>query len=79
MIKLGFGGSAPSLPPAPPPPPKRDDPDVTAAREKARLAELRRKGRRASVLTSGSGVDDDSLGGGSISRPTARSAKLLGE
>ena len=38
-----------------PPPPTLDDPAVAAAKEKLRLSEKRRKGRRASVLSSGQG------------------------
>lgn len=71
----GFSSSTPSVPP-PPPPPTREDPEVKAAREKTRLAALQRKGRRASILTGGQGVED-SLG--SVSRPEARSAQLLGQ
>ncbi len=45
----GFGGSKA---PAPlPPPPKIDDPAVTEAKEKLRLSEKKRRGRRASILT----------------------------
>ena len=48
----------PSAPAALPPPPTTDDPSVTAAREKLRLSEKKRRGRRASVLTSSRGVQE---------------------
>jgi type IV secretory pathway VirB10-like protein len=77
----GMGGGAPSPPPPPPPLPTRDDPAVAEAKEKQRMSELRRKGRRASILTSGSGVEDEL---GTAARPTAqagpaRSSQLLGQ
>lgn len=55
--------------------PEREDASVAKAGEKQRLAELQRKGRRATILTSGQGVADD-LGAANIARPTARSAQL---
>ena len=51
------GFSKPKAPAALPPPPTREDPSIAAAREKLRLSAKRRKGRRASVLTSNQGVD----------------------
>ena len=51
--------SPPSAPPAPaplPPPPTRDDPAVEAQRKAVALAEKRRAGRRASILTSTGGT-----------------------
>ena len=51
---------------------KRDDPAVLAARERLRLAELSRRGRASTNLTSGFGTT-------AISRPIARQAQLLGE
>lgn len=63
-------------PPSPPPPPKRDDPSIAAARKKQKSSELRRKGRRATILTSGRGIEDP-LG---VVRPeaTERTSQLLG-
>lgn len=52
--------SKPDAPAALPPPPTFDDPAIAAAKEKLRLSEKRRKGRRASVLTSNRGVDNNS-------------------
>lgn len=49
---------------------ERDDPDVTAAREEARQAELRRRGRAATILTGGAGVPDDAQ----LGRPAAGGA-----
>lgn len=69
----GFGG-APSMPAPPPPPPQRDDPAIVEAKNKLRLAELQRRGRAASILTSGQGV----LGETAVDRPEARAAGLLG-
>lgn len=72
----GFGGGAPA--PAPLPPlPTQDDPAIAEARKIQRTSELRRKGRRASILTSGRGVEDEL--GTAANRPQARAAKLLGE
>ena len=79
-----FGGGASnssSTPaPAPPPPlPTRKDPEIGAARERQRLASLRQSGRRATIMTSAAGLDDeDTLGGSPIRRPTARAASVLG-
>ena len=68
----GFGAS---VPPEPDPPPTRDDPALSEAREKERLAALRRKGRAASIKTSGMGVADSAT----ITRPSARAgADILG-
>jgi len=64
----GFSSSAPAAPAPLPPLPEREDPAVTEARENLRLSEKRRRGRRASILTSGAGLDDEL---GIISRPTA--------
>lgn len=65
----GFGSDPPPEPEPPPPPPTREDPEVKEARADQRRAEKRRKGRRASILTSGEGVEDDL--GSSVSRPQA--------
>jgi len=75
----GFGGSSPSAPAPLQPLPTREDPSIAEAREKLRLSEKQRKGRRASILTGGSGVQDEGLG--SLSRPAAgngRQSQLLG-
>lgn len=54
---MGSLFSSPSPPPPPPPPPvpTPEDPAVDEARRKLRQAELRRRGRRATILTSGLG------------------------
>jgi len=79
QILPGFGvfdsPELPKAPPPPPPPPKRDDPSIAAARERQLEAEKKRKGRSSTILTSGTGVEG---GLGSVSRPTARPATLLG-
>lgn len=64
----GFSSSAPAAPAPLPPLPEREDPTVLEAREKLRLSEKRRKGRRASILTSGSGLEDEL---GIVHRPSA--------
>ena len=69
----GFGGPPP-MPAAPPPPPTRDDPAVADAKEKLRLSEAQRRGRRASVLT----PPEDQLGAVNTDRPTALSGTLGG-
>ena len=71
----GFG-DAPSAPAPLPPPPTREDPAIADAKEKTRMSLQKRKGRSASILTSGSGVAANDLG--SVSRPEARGAQLLG-
>jgi hypothetical protein len=74
-ILPGFGGGAPA--PAPLAPlPTQEDPAIAEAKKNQRKSELRRKGRRASILTSGSGVEDEL---GSVARPEARAARMLGE
>lgn len=48
----------------PPPaaqPVERDDPNVTQAREELRKAELKRRGRAATILTGGAGVEEEAL------------------
>ena len=70
----GFGGG-PSTPASPPPLPTREDPQIRAARETQRQAELRRKGRRKAILTTGRGIEDEL---GTVNRPQAREARLLG-
>jgi hypothetical protein len=71
-------GLVPEIPPPPelPEVPTIDDPEIAAARERQRQAELRRKGRRAAILTGGQGVTDPL---GVVNRPQARSATLLGQ
>ena len=70
----GFGGS-PQLPPPPPPIPTREDPAIAAAREKERLAALRRSGRRATNIT---GLNDQ-LGSARVVQPELRGgAETLG-
>jgi hypothetical protein len=54
MSSLFSPPSPPSLPP-PPPLPTPDDPEVKRRREAERLALLRRRGYRASILTGGLG------------------------
>ena len=61
------------LPPPPPPPPTPDDPAVVESKKKLRESELRRRGRRASILTGGQGA----LGEAEVARPEA-GAQLLG-
>ena len=73
MMLPGFSPSRPRLPPPPPPPPQRDDPAIAEARKKLRASELRRKGRRATILTGGEGV----LGTAPLAQPRAGS-QLLG-
>jgi hypothetical protein len=62
----------PSAPTPSPAPVDREDPAAAAAKEKLRLAEKRRKGRRASILTDNQGAGEEgvikrsaALGGGS--------------
>jgi hypothetical protein len=62
----GFGGGA-STPPPPSPPPERDDPRIAEAKNKLRQSELKRRGRRASILTK----PEEDLGEANISRPQA--------
>lgn len=62
----GLFSSKPDAPTPLPPPPKLDDPAVDTAREKLRLSEKRRRGRRASILTSQSGTTEATAG---IKRP----------
>lgn len=68
----GFG--SPKMPDPAPPPPKADDPAVTAAKEKLRLAEKQRKGRAATML-----ADPATLGEPTLARPEARGAALFGQ
>jgi hypothetical protein len=70
--KSFFSPSEPKITPLPPPP-ERTDPAIAAAAEEARLAQLKRKGRAASMLTPTGGL----LGDASVSQPQA-GAQLLG-
>lgn len=72
----GFGGSTPAPPAALAPIPTREDPALAEAREKTRLAERRRKGRAATILTDQG--EGESLGTGAVARPEARKAQVLG-
>lgn len=51
-------------------PPERTDPKIAEAADKARQDELKRRGRAASILTSGQGVTEDA--------PLGRPAATLG-
>ena len=73
MTLPGFSPKTPRLPPPPPAPPKRDDPAVVESKKKLRASELRRKGRRATILTGGEGVQ----GTAPLAQPRAGS-QLLG-
>jgi|SRR3990172_11271278 len=72
IIKDFLSPAMPSLPPLVPPP-SREDPEISAARKKQRMAELQRRGRQSMILTTG----ENDLG--YVSRPQAREARLLGE
>lgn len=69
---MGFIFSPPAAPsPQPAPPvPGLDDPDVQQRKRRLRLAALRRRGRRASILTGAQGA----LGDAPVQRKT-----LLGQ
>lgn len=73
---LGLDQGAPPPPAAPTALPQRDDPEIGQARKRQQEADRLRKGRRASILTSSRGVEG---GLGSVNRPGARAAQLLGE
>ena len=79
---LAAGALTPKIPGMPefpiPPPPTRRGSEISAAAEKQRQIELARRGRRASILTSSRGVEDEL---GVVNRPRAtedRQATLLG-
>lgn len=59
----------------PKPAPVRTDPVIEEAADDVRSQELRRRGRRAAVMTSASGLEEEL---GVIARPEARAAALLG-
>ena len=62
--------------PSLPPPPTRQDEGISAARRKQMELDKMRKGRAASILTGSGGIEE---GLGSVSRPAARAAQLLGD
>lgn len=63
-----FGGAKPPTPPPPAPLPVREDPAVKEAERRERLATARRRGRRATILTSGQGTTDNAT----ITRPSGK-------
>jgi len=68
----------PQLPPAPDPTPTTENtPEIAEAgrKEKEKIAK-RKRGMAATILTSGRGVKDDSLGGGN--NASQKGSKLLG-
>ena len=67
-----FSPPSPPALPTVPPPPEPDDPEVEDARRKQRLAEARRRGRQATIITGGSGDETPA----SVNRPQLR--RLLG-
>ena len=73
MTLPGFISSAPALPPPPPPPVKTTDPAIAASRKKLRESELRRKGRRSTIITGGQGITVDAP----LAQPRA-GAQVLG-
>lgn len=75
QILPGFGGGSVPTPQPIAPPPTLEDPKIAEAKDKLRSSELERKGRRAAILTSGKGVTSEL---GTINRPEARAAQLLG-
>jgi len=62
------------MPPPPPPVPTPEDPSIAAARNKQRQTDLQRRGRAASILTSGLGVP----GNATVNRPAASASDQLG-
>lgn len=61
MSFLG-GTKAPALPPEPPPPPAQNDPAVQDARARQLAADNKAKGRKATLLTGGEGVEAGNIG-----------------
>lgn len=57
---------APALPPPPPPPPEKNDPSVLDARRREIEAASKAKGRKATLLTGGEGVEE----AGNVARKT---------
>ena len=75
MILPGFSPSPPALPPPPPPVTRISaEPAISEARKKQEETDLRRRGRRSTIKTSGQGV----LGTAPLVQPQARRAQLLG-
>ena len=79
---LAAGALTPKIPGMPEfpirPPPTRRGSEISAAAEKQRQIELARRGRKASILTSSRGIEDEL---GIVNRPRAtedRQATLLG-
>lgn len=68
-----MGKKAPSMPPPPPAPPTREDPAIEDAKKRLRFSEMRRGGRKASILTPAEGLGDVT-----VDRPTALSGTLGG-
>ncbi|MEQ8356724.1 MAG: hypothetical protein RH942_14370 [Kiloniellaceae bacterium] len=64
-----FSPPKPKAPPPAPPPPKPDDPAIEAARKRERDAARRRRGRQATILTSGLGAPG---------QPQVQQPRLLG-
>ena len=56
--------------PKPPKQPNRDDPSIEAARKAQRAADLRRKGRKSTIITGGAGLTSDAP----LSQPQALGA-----
>ncbi len=65
---------APPRPAPPPKPPGREDSVGADAGKKQREAELRRRGRKATIITGGSGITTDAP----LSQPKAGAPELLG-
>jgi hypothetical protein len=63
--------------PIPPtPPPGADAPEVLAARKKQEEMERQRRGRRSTIMTSGTGVAEDPA---VLGRPAASGSRLFGQ
>ena len=73
MILPGFASKPPPLP-ATVPVVTREDPAIAEARKKLKTSELRRKGRRSTIISGGAGV----VGDAPLSQPQAGSAQVLG-
>lgn len=71
-----FGGAPQALPAPPPPAPVREDEDVGRAGEEERRRQKSRRGRQAQIMF---GDEPEAELGGSVSRPEARGAQLLGQ
>lgn len=76
ILSIFTGGPKIPAPQPLPPPVTIADPAIADAKERLRKSELARKGRAASILTSGQGVTDEL---GTTDNPTARGgATVLG-